>query len=448
MRNLRSKAARRGTALAVLCLAAAIAAASGSAHRIAVHSGTMVPDTMRSPSLKAPATPLANPTGTVRFSCQLTVPAGCYGPDQMRTAYNVQSLLDRGYTGAGKTIVIIDAYGSPTLATDVVNFNTVWGLPATNLTTYTPFGIEPTTPTNAEGWSGETTLDVEWAHAIAPGAAIALVIAKSNNDADILDATQYAIDNNLGDTISQSFGEAEQCMASSDLARQGVLFQEAVAKGMTLFASSGDQGAGQPACDGSPTYFKAASTPATDPNVTAVGGTELTADGITGAYQSETTWNESALFDDAVAGGGGESVLFPRPVYQLIAASPRVGNGKRLVPDVSYNAAVFQGVIVAWQGTFFRFGGTSAGSPQWAALAAITNQIARHRLGNINPALYVAAKMPFGAFHDIADGSNNSVPDGSGGTITGFTATKGYDEATGLGTPNAAVLVPLLALRG
>src|SRR5581483_10166086 len=149
---------------------------------------------------------------------------------------------------------------------------------------------------------------------------------KSNNDADILDATQYAIDNNLGDVVSQSFGEGEQCMASSDLARQGVLFKEAVAKGMTLFASSGDSGAGQPACDGSPTYFKSASTPASDPNVTGVGGTELNADGISGAYQSETTWNESAIFEDAVAGGGGESVLFPRPLYQLASTPMRLGS--------------------------------------------------------------------------------------------------------------------------
>ena len=449
MRILRSKAVRRWTALGVLCIAAAaIAAVSGSAHRTAVRGGSVVPDTMRSPALAIPATAVADPTGSVHFGCQLTVPAGCYGPDQLRAAYGVQPLLNAGDTGAGKTIIIIDAYGSPTLATDVANFNAVWGLPATNLSVYTPFGIAPTDPDNATGWSGETTLDVEWAHAIAPGAAIALVIAKSNNDSDILDATEYAIDHNLGDVVSQSFGEAEQCMAPADLARQGVLFKLAVAKGMTLCASSGDQGAGQPACDGSPTYFKSASTPASDPNVTGVGGTELTADGISGAYQSETTWNESAIFEDAVAGGGGESVLFPRPLYQLASTPVRLGSGKRLVPDVSYNAAVFQGVIVAWRGSFFRFGGTSAGSPQWAAIAAIANQVAGHRLGNINPALYLIAKLPLsGAFHDVADGSTNSVPDGSGGTITGFSAIKGYDEATGLGSPNAAALVPLLAHR-
>src|SRR5580765_5222184 len=113
----------------------------------------------------------------------------------MRAAYQVQPLLDAGYTGAGRTIVIIDAYGSSTITSDTAVFNALWGLPAADLTVYKPFGVDPTSPANASGWSGETTLDVQWAHAIAPGAKIALVIAKSNDDADILDATQYAVDN-------------------------------------------------------------------------------------------------------------------------------------------------------------------------------------------------------------------------------------------------------------
>ncbi len=431
-------------ALAVIGLIAAAAAAfGGSAHRVAVHR--MTPDTMRSPALFKQITKQDSPAGKVVFSCQKPGAIVCYGPDQMRAAYGTQALLNAGLTGAGKTIVIIDAYGSPTLGADISAFNSIWGLPATQGTIYTPFGIDPTDPNNAEGWSGETTLDVEWAHAIAPGARIALVIAKSNNDADILDATQYAVDNNLGDVVSQSFGEAEQCMASSDLARQVVLFRRAIAKGMTLFASSGDQGAGQPTCDGDH-YFKSASTPASDPNVTGVGGTTLFADPASGAYQSESTWNESDIFGDAVAGGGGDSVLYARPFYQLGGIPSRgSAGGKREVPDVSYNAAVFHGVIVAWEGSFFLFGGTSSGSPQWAALGAIANQLAGHRLGNINPALYMIKTLAPGAYHDIADGSNNSVPDGLGGTITGFTAVRGYDMATGIGSPNAAALVPLLA---
>ncbi len=422
----------------------------------------MTPDTLRAPNIKQAISEVSNPTGTVRFGCQLSTPAGCYGPDQMRTAYGTQSLLNAGYDGTGKTVVIIDAYGSPTLSVDLANFNTVWGLPAANFSQVAPFGIAPTDPGNADGWAGETSLDVEWAHAIAPGAKILLVIAKSNNDSDILDATQYAIDNNVGDVVSQSFGEAEQCMATADLNRQHALFRKAVSHGMTLFASSGDSGAAQPTCDGTD-IFKAVSTPASDPNVTGVGGTTLHADGTTGAYQSESTWNESAIFsaiygdNEAVAGGGGQSVLFHRPLFQFLATRDRV----REVPDVSYNAAVFNGVIVAFHGNtcpaskgapptspcFFRFGGTSAGSPQWAAIVSIVDQIAHGRAGNINMALYLLALLPGSSnpFHDIQDGSNNSVPNAAGTTITGFTAVKGYDMATGLGTPNIGALAPLIA---
>jgi len=439
---------RLGAVLALAITVAAIAALAAGGQRASAQHGGMTPDTMRVPSFARKISQVAKPSVTVRFTCQLTVPAGCYGPDQMRTAYGTQSLLNAGFDGTGRTIVIIDAYGSPTLDADLTLFNTVWGLPAASYSVFTPFGIDPTDPGNAEGWSGETTLDVEWAHAIAPGAKIALVIAKSNNDADILDATQYAVDHNLGDVISQSFGEAEQCMSQSDLKRQQRIFRQAVQHGITLFASSGDAGSAQPTCDGTH-LFKAASTPASDPNVTGVGGTTLIADGISGAYQSESTWNESEIFSEiygdyeAVAGGGGVSVLYKRPFYQVLATHDK----QREVPDVSYNAAVFNGVIVAWEGGFWRFGGTSAGSPQWAAIIAIVDQLAHRRSGNINPALYLLALLKGSAnpFHDIADGSNNTVPDIDGTTIAGFTAVKGYDMATGLGSPNIDALVKAIA---
>ena len=441
-------ARRLGAVIAVVIAAAAIAALAGGGQRVAVHRGGMTPDTMRAPSIARKISQVAKPSGTVRFTCQLTVPAGCYGPDQMRTAYGTQSLLNAGFDGTGRTIIIIDAYGSPTLDSDLTTFNTIWGLPAASISVFTPFGIDPTDPDNADGWAGETSLDVQWAHAIAPGAKIALVIAKSNNDADILDATQYAVDHDLGDVVSQSFGEAEQCMTGPDLKRQQRIFRQAVQHGITLFASSGDAGPAQPTCDGTH-LFKAASTPASDPNVTGVGGTTLIADGTSGAYQSESTWNESEIFSEiygdyeAVAGGGGVSVLYRRPFYQLLATHDK----QREVPDVSYNAAVFNGVIVVFDGNFYRFGGTSAGSPQWAAIIAIVDQLAHRRAGNINPALYLLARLKGSAnpFHDIADGSNNTVPDVDGTTITGFTAVKGYDMATGLGTPNIDALVKAIA---
>src|SRR5439155_4807026 len=150
-------------------------------------------------------------------------------------------------------------------------------------------------------------------HAVAPAAKIVLVLAKSNDDADILSATRFAVDHNVGDVISQSFGEAEQCMAPNLFKAQHKLFAKATAKGITLLASSGDQGAALPTCDNT-SFFKAASTPASDPNVTGVGGTRLFANGLTGAYASESVWNEP---DFASAGGGGFSVKFRAPLYQL-----------------------------------------------------------------------------------------------------------------------------------
>src|SRR5262249_9124115 len=139
-----------------------------------------------------------------------------------------------------------------------------------------------------------------------------------------------------------SFGEGEKCMSPTDQANQHAIFEAAKAKNITLFASSGDQGSAQPACDGSDSFFLSASTPATDPNVTAVGGTNLLATGVSGPYQSETTWSETALFGPA-AGGGGHSVLFKRPDFQ----APVVKDDQvREVPDVAYNAGINGGVIV------------------------------------------------------------------------------------------------------
>lgn len=440
----------RGKAWLVLAVVAAVAAAIAALAGTTGHASAaarMTPGASSASLFTAAGDPLANPSGSVHFSCQLTVPAGCYGPDQIRAAYGIQPLLDKGYDGAGSTIVIIDAYGSPTLSSDLATFNSVWGLPAANLQVVAPFGIDATTPGNAAGWSGETTLDVEWAHAVAPGAKILLVIAKSNDDSDILNATQWVRDNNAGDVVSQSFGEAEQCMGDALLARQHALFADLTREGITLFASSGDQGAGQPTCDGS-AYFKATSTPASDPYVTSVGGTTLFANGISGAYGSETTWNESAIFSDAVAGGGGISVVYSRPSYQAAVQKTAM----RTVPDVSYNAAVFHGVLTRWNGHWYRFGGTSAGSPQWSALTAIADEIAGGRVGPINKALYDVGKNQKQTtfFHDVADGSTNSVPDlgpGTGTPIDGFAAVPGYDLATGLGTPIADTLVPYLAKK-
>src|SRR6266852_2914379 len=357
----------------------------------------------------------AEPQGLVVFGCQTRPRLGpparafCYGPDQIRAAYDIQPVLDGGITGTGRTIVIIDAFQSPTIQKDLAAFDAIWNIPAPPSFNIIPppGGLTPfvATDPNQVGWSSEISLDVEWAHAVAPGANIDLVLAKSNDDVDILSATRYAVDHNLGDVISQSFGEAEACMDPALVEQQHQVFAQATAKGITLFASSGDQGAGQPTCDGQ-SLMLSASTPASDPQVTGVGGTHLLADAHTGAYGSESVWN-----DDFGAGGGGFSTVYRRPGYQ----APFQSNEKqRGVPDVAYNGDVRGGVIAAFGvpfgvGALFIFGGTSAGSPQWAGIIALADQKAGHRLGAINKTLYHIGKSDaYGsAFHDITDGSNS-----------------------------------------
>jgi len=346
--------------------------------------------------------------------------------------------------------VIVDAFQSPTIQHDLDLFNQVFELPAATVNIVAPDGLTPFDQNNANqvGWAGEITLDVEWAHAIAPAATIKLVLAKSNDDADILSATKFAVDHNLGDVISQSFGEAEQCVDPKIEKKQHKVFDKATARGITLLASSGDQGAAQPSCDGS-TFIKAASSPATDPFVTAVGGTLLDADGLTGAYHSETTWNEPRF---EAATGGGFSINYATPAFQK-----QLHLSARGVPDVAYNAGILTGVLAVWstsgQGPnlVFRFGGTSAGSPQWAGLVALAGQLRHARVGYLNPQVYALSRVgPIytALFHDITTGDNTFHGEAFGDpTILGFPAATGWDASTGLGTPKANTLVPVLGGR-
>jgi subtilase family serine protease len=403
------------------------------------------------------------------FGCQTRPMDGsqgprCYQPAQIQNAYNITPLLNSGINGSGRTIVIVDAYGSPTIASDLQTFDATMGLPDPNFTQITPAGSPPpfdVNDANQFGWAVETTLDVEWAHVTAPDANIVLAVAASNNDTDILNTTKYVVDHNVGDVISQSFGEAEACMDPTLLKEQHAVFAEAVSKGITLFASSGDSGASQPSCDpNSSAALFAASTPASDPNVTGVGGTTLTADPSTGAYQSETAWTEpfgcnppAVAPTDVNCSGGGFSSVYSRPGYQSAVQKNRA----RGVPDVAYNAGVSGGVLIFSAtinvafglppnaAVFFIIGGTSAGSPQWAGLAADADQLGGHRMGNINPALYSIAqakKHYAAALHDITTGNNDVAEIGGG-----FDAGIRWDPVTGLGTPNAAALLPLLAAR-
>lgn len=410
------------------------------------------------------------------FTCQIVGlrASNCLDPYEMRKAYNLDGLNTAGYDGTGQTIVIVDAFDNPNLDAQVATFNAFYGLPATQLTKVAPDGLTPFDQTdgNMLGWAEEISLDVEWAHAIAPGAKIVLVLAKSNSDADIVSALKYAVDNRLGDVISMSFGENESCLGPDLTAAYHQIFAEATQKNIGLFASSADQGAALSSCDGA-SWVKAVSSPAADPLVTGVGGTELTVakycltslgcdptqNPAAGTYQSETVWNEGLPYGDygnvfgygTLSGGGGYSVVFPEPPYQQGTIH---GGKQRAVPDVSYSGAVEHGVLtyLAIPGIpsgFYLFGGTSAGAPQWAAIAAIANQKAGHALGFLNSAIYKIGQTPkvAGSFHDITVGTNSSLQFdqyNNSVDITGYSAGPGWDAASGTGSPIGATLVDLL----
>jgi subtilase family serine protease len=438
-----------GALVALAGAGAPVAAAAPQAHGAAGLTARPAPGGRMAPAMGNPPVLFQRISGRVpaaaRFSCQSAsaVPS-CYGPAQIRRAYDIPARL----TGAGQTIVIVDAFSSPTIASDLRMFDKTFGLPNPKLTIIAPGGLTPFNPADPDqvGWSGEITLDVEWAHAIAPKAAIDLVLARSDADADLYTAQKYAISHNLGAALSQSFGEGESCMSPALMTRVHSLFITARTKKISVFASSGDTGAAQPDCDGSGSFFLSAATPASDPLVTAVGGTHLNAKYPGGAYQSETAWNDSGSpATDFGATGGGFSTVYGQPAWQHGLPV----RGQRGVPDVAYSADVNGGVLVAWgssgQGPgFFVFGGTSAGSPQWAAIATLADQQARHRLGFLNPALYAIAAHPGQyrkAFHDITTGSNSWDISG----VAGYPAARGWDPVTGLGTPDVAHLISLLS---
>ena len=251
------------------------------------------------------------------------------------------------------------------------------------------------------------------------------------------------------------------------------MFVNATKKGVTLLASSGDQGAAQPSCDGS-SWIQSSSSPASDPLVTGVGGTELhsanyclaslgcnpAANPVFGTWLSEIGWNEGDPYGDfgnvfgdgTIASGGGYSTVWSEPPYQEPVV-PRHPKG-RAVPDVAYNGAILHGVLVRFRGSWFRFGGTSCGAPQWAGLVAIADQSAGHDYGFINDALYKLGKHGSSyaaAFHDITSGNNNSLQFDSGNNpvdIAGFKAGTGWDAVTGLGSPQAGGLLTQLAGTG
>lgn len=462
VRQPRSRLARLGLPIVaaiglVAAAAAAVPSAGAATPTITTHKIRVQPDISRA----------VHTSDTATFGCQTRPIDGsagprCYSPAQIQRAYGFAPLIKAGVSGENRTIVIVDAYQNPYIGSDLAAFDSTFGLPTPQFTQIAPYGLKPFDATDATqvGWAEEIALDVQWAHATAPNANIVLALAPTSDDRDILKTTEYVIDHDLGDVISQSFGEAETCVDPHLLAREHAAFRKATQRGITLIASSGDSGASQFNCAQTGAVL-AASSPASDPYVTGVGGTTLDADND-GNYLGETAWTEN-LFgcnppavaaSDIHCSGGGISTLYDRPWYQ--AGIPT--GGGRGVPDVAYDAGVNGGVLThcgvcneqlgydpADPTIFFIFGGTSAGSPQWAGLVADADQLGHHRVGLINPALYAASHTGVypAVLHDITTGNNDVAEIG-----TGYDAGRGWDAVTGLGSPRATALVPLLAAAG
>ena len=382
--------------------------------------------------------------------CNLTAAiGGCFSPEQVQTFYDLNPLYTKGYTGKGITIVIIDSYGSPTIKNDLRVFDQTFGLPdPPSFQILAPLGQ----PGVDDGWAGETTLDVEWSHAIAPEANIVLLTSPVAETEGVQGFPEfeslsiYALDHHLGQVFSQSYGASEPTLVG-DVCHEGLgngqdllkeydqkVYQRAVQEHVTMLASSGDAGATNEDCAAQNNYtYRNVGWPASDPLVTAVGGTKLTLKNAAGEYGSEQVWNE-----DGGASGGGISQFYAEPSWQKNLPNQGALQGKRGIPDVAWGAAVnfafyhsYPGDVAGWSA----IGGTSASAPQWAGLVAVADQMAGKPLGFLNPALYQLAGK---GFHDITRG-NNSM-DG----VPGYQAGEGWDMATGWGTPDAAVLLPLL----
>ena len=332
-----------------------------------------------------------------------------YDATQLRAHYRLTGPVSRGLDGSGQTIGIVVAYGSPFIVSDVNTYSSILNLPqlgASNFKLIAPLG---STMTYDSAWSTETTIDVSMVHAIAPGAKIVLLVAPSNATEDLLNTFEYAVEHQLADVVSMSFGEPEFGSDGSDEEAWGLATAEAAAYGMSVNVSSGDYGD-----NGTGTPLGAPSTPADSAYVTAVGGTTLalpTAEGrrdVGWGWQS-TFPNTNRLVKtklqvgagEAVGAGGGESVYFGKPFWQ--DALPGQG---RQTPDIAAIADPLTGadlVLTVEDGDYLVqvvtvAGGTSVASPVFAGMSALANQRAGERIGQVAPLL---PALPGSAITDI-----------------------------------------------
>jgi subtilase family serine protease len=371
-----------------------------------------------------PAIPSVEVTPNMWFPPPPPAPTG-YSPSQIRHAYGFDQLP---YNGAGQTIAIVDAYDDPYIVSDLQMFDRTFGLSdPPHFTKVAPEGVYSVD----SGWAVETSLDVEWAHAIAPAANLLLVEAKSTSTDDLIGAVDYARKTAGVSVVSMSFGQGEftgywsnpfhHVPGETDFdgfftTPPGHIGGAGLPGGVTFVASTGDAGA--------PAQY-----PAVSPNVLAVGGTTLTLDSA-GNYLAETGWRSS---------GGGISAYESKPGYQ---SSVTQSSTQRTAPDVAYDAdpstgfAVYDSVGLNGTVGWIKVGGTSAGAPQWAALVALADQgramCGYGSLDGPSQTLPLIYAMPSTSFHDITSGYN------------GYYAGPGYDLVTGRGSPYANLVVQSL----
>lgn len=346
-----------------------------------------------------------------------------YQPAQLAAAYDVAPLWRSGITGRGETIAFMEVDGVD--SNDVAHFDKVFGLPALQLDINIPSDAQaPLDP------GPETTMDVEWAHALAPQARLRVYEVTragdfTNYSTYLAQAIQAAI--SAGATIvSISLRGTGSILCSTLWASLHLhsTFQSAASQGVSVFSASGDYG--YRPCQSRNSVGTV--YPASDPYVTAVGGTRLTLS-RSGGYGSETAWSGS---------GGGNTHDFSRPSWQRGPGA--FDPSYRSIPDVSFDADPQSGVLVYLQGQWAVEGGTSLGAPAWAAVWALASQYHRarthHGLGWANPLLYGLANSSQRSrvFHDVTQGDNGYWRAGSG-----------WDAVTGWGTPDVDKLVRALS---
>jgi kumamolisin len=364
----------------------------------------------------------------------------CYSPGEFQAAYGVAPLLKRGITGSGETVVMPELARAPganytDIRRDLATFDAKFGLPAGRLkVTTTIAGATAPYVANAE----EVT-DTEMAHAIAPGATLDVVLVPANavsSAANFTTAVTGVIRTAIAQhaaVISISGSKGETFFNRAEVARIHAALQQASDHRVTVVASSGDTGV---ISDNGPP--EQVSLPASDPLALGVGGTALNASFQTGAYHGEVAWNQ-----DTEASAGGFSRLFQRPSYQ--DGTRRIGTN-RGVPDVAANADSTTAMALTFTGgVLIPAPGTSAATPLWAAVIALADQEAGTHLGFVNPAIYRIARSGayHRAFHDVVTGDNSILWPTR--VFAGYNARPGWDPVTGWGSPNATILVPLLA---